>query len=211
MRILGIDPGYAIMGWGVLEYQGNRFRTIAYGSLETEAGVPMPDRLKEIYDGLSEIIKRYEPDEAAVEELFFHRNTTTVIGVGEARGIAMLACVEGGLTVSEYTPMQIKQALVGYGKADKKQVQEMVRTILHLDKVPKPDDTADAIAAAICHAHTRDHSSYGGRDLVDQGAGDVRGRREREEGVLSEHRSMGTGQRNLRRLLAKERGSGRKR
>lgn len=210
MRILGIDPGYAIMGWGVLEYQGNRFCTIAYGSLETDAGVPMPMRLKQIYDGLSDIIRQYGPDEAAVEELFFHRNTTTVIGVGEARGIAMLACVEGGLTVSEYTPMQIKQALVGYGKADKKQVQEMVRTILHLEKVPKPDDTADAIAAAICHAHSRDHAVYAGRNLVDQGAGDVRGRREREEGVLSEQRSMGTGQRNLRRLLAKERGSGRR-
>lgn len=211
MRILGIDPGYAIMGWGVLEYQGNRFQTIAYGSLETDAGIPMPMRLKEIYDGLSEIIRLYQPTEAAIEELFFHRNTTTVIGVGEARGIAMLACVEGGLTVSEYTPMQIKQALVGYGKADKKQVQEMVRTILHLDKVPKPDDTADAIAAAICHAHSRKHSAYGSSGLVDQGAGDVRGRREREEGVLSENRSMGTGQRNLRRLLSKERMNGRKR
>ena len=161
MRILGIDPGYAIMGYGVLDYNGNRFKTVGYGSVETEAGLPMPERLKLLYDGLTEIIQKYEPDEVSIEELFFNRNVTTAIGVGEARGIAMLACVEGGLSVSEYTPMQIKQALVGYGKAEKKQVQTMVKTILNLKDVPKPDDTADAVAAAICHAHSRNSRVIG--------------------------------------------------
>ncbi|MDU5603723.1 MAG: crossover junction endodeoxyribonuclease RuvC, partial [Mogibacterium sp.] len=106
-------------------------------------------------------IQEYKPDEASIEELFFNRNVTTAIGVGEARGIALLACVEGGLSVSEYTPMQIKQALVGYGKAEKKQVQTMVKTILNLKEVPKPDDTADAVAAAICHAHSRNSKMIG--------------------------------------------------
>ena len=121
----------------------------------------MPERLKLLYDGLTEIIQEYKPDEASIEELFFNRNVTTAIGVGEARGIALLACVEGGLSVSEYTPMQIKQALVGYGKAEKKQVQTMVKTILNLKEVPKPDDTADAVAAAICHAHSRNSRVIG--------------------------------------------------
>ncbi|WP_281522762.1 crossover junction endodeoxyribonuclease RuvC [Mogibacterium timidum] len=161
MRILGIDPGYAIMGYGVLDYNGNRFKTVGYGSVETEAGLPMPERLKLLYDGLTEIIQKYEPDEVSIEELFFNRNVTTAIGVGEARGVAMLACVEGGLIVSEYTPMQIKQALVGYGKAEKAQVQMMVKTILNLPEVPKPDDTADAVAAAICHAHSRNARGLG--------------------------------------------------
>ena len=161
MRILGIDPGYAIMGYGVLDYKGNRFKTVGYGSVETEAGLPMPERLKLLYDGLTEIIQKYEPDEVSIEELFFNRNVTTAIGVGEARGVAMLACVEGGLVVSEYTPMQIKQALVGYGKAEKAQVQMMVKTILNLPEVPKPDDTADAVAAAICHAHSRNARGLG--------------------------------------------------
>lgn len=161
MRILGIDPGYAIMGYGVLDYNGNRFKTVGYGSVETEAGLPMPERLKLLYDGLTEIIQKYEPDEVSIEELFFNRNVTTAIGVGEARGVAMLACVEGGLVVSEYTPMQIKQALVGYGKAEKPQVQMMVKTILNLPEVPKPDDTADAVAAAICHAHSRNARGLG--------------------------------------------------
>jgi crossover junction endodeoxyribonuclease RuvC len=155
MRILGIDPGYAIMGYGVLDYNGNKFKTVEYGSVETEAGIAMPKRLEMLYDGLSDIIKRLEPEEAAIEELFFNRNVTTAINVGEARGVALLACVQGGLEVYEYTPLQIKQSLVGYGRAEKKQVQTMVKVILNLDAVPKPDDTADAVAAAICHAHSR--------------------------------------------------------
>ena len=155
MRILGIDPGYAIMGYGVLDYNGNHFSPVTYGSLETKAGLPMPKRLEMLYDGLIRVIRQYQPEEAAIEELFFNSNATTAINVGEARGIAMLACVQSGLEVFEYTPLQIKQSLVGYGRAEKKQVQHMVKVILNLPAVPKPDDTADAIAAAICHGHSR--------------------------------------------------------
>ena len=151
MRILGIDPGYAIMGWGVLDYKGNHFSVVDYGAVTTDAGTEMPLRLQHLYTELSAVIARYQPEEAAIEELFFNNNAKTVIHVGEARGVAVLACVNGGLTVSEYTPLQIKQALVGYGRADKKQIQAMVKAILNLSEVPKPDDTADAVAAAICH------------------------------------------------------------
>ena len=153
MRILGIDPGYAIMGWGIVDYKGNRFTPVAYGAITTEAHTPPEERLKIIYDELTEILTEYQPEEASIEELFFNSNTTTAIMVGEARGIALLACVQNGVKIDEYTPLQIKQSLVGYGRAEKKQVQAMVKTILGLEKVPKPDDTADAIAAAICHAH----------------------------------------------------------
>ncbi len=155
MRILGIDPGYAIMGWGVLDMTGNHFSVVDYGSVTTDAGTEMPLRLQHLYSELSAIIARYQPDEAAIEELFFNNNAKTVILVGEARGVAVLACANGGLPISEYTPLQIKQALVGYGRADKKQVQAMVKAILNLKEVPKPDDTADAVAAAICHGHSR--------------------------------------------------------
>ncbi len=154
MRILGIDPGYAIMGWAVLDMRGNHFEAVDYGSITTDAGVDMPLRLEHLFSELTSIISRYQPEEAAIEELFFNNNAKTVIHVGEARGIAILACVLGGLSVSEYTPLQIKQALVGYGRAEKKQVQAMVKAILNLAEVPKPDDTADAVAAAICHGHS---------------------------------------------------------
>ena len=116
----------------------------------------MPDRLEVLYDGLREIIEEHRPDVASIEKLFFNTNTTTAINVGQARGVAILACIKGGLEVSEYTPLQIKQALVGYGRADKKQIQFMVKTMLNLREVPKPDDTADALAAAICHGHSAD-------------------------------------------------------
>ena len=158
MRILGIDPGYAIMGWGVLDMNGNRFSVVDYGSITTDAKMDMPSRLQHLYAQLSAIIAEYRPEEASIEELFFANNAKTVIKVGEARGVAILACINGGLTVSEYTPLTIKQALVGYGKADKKQVQAMVKAILNLKEVPKPDDTADAVAAAICHGHSRGRS-----------------------------------------------------
>lgn len=154
MRILGIDPGYAILGYGVVEMVGNKFKVIEYGAVTTDAGMSMTDRLKHIYYSLMEIIDRTEPDEAAIEELFFNTNTKTAIKVGQARGVAILACANSGLAVEEYTPLQIKQALTGYGRADKKQVQTMVKTILNLKEVPKPDDTADAVAAAICHGHS---------------------------------------------------------
>ena len=153
MRILGIDPGYAIMGYGILDYRGNKFTPVTYGSITTAAHTPDAERLKIIYDELTAIISEYQPEEAAIEKLFYNTNATTAIMVGEARGIAMLACAEAGVDISEYTPLEIKNSLTGYGRADKKQVQAMVKMILGLSEVPRPDDTADAIAAAICHAH----------------------------------------------------------
>lgn len=159
MRILGIDPGYALMGYGVIEQQGNKFKVIDYGSISTEAGTPMPERLKFIYSSLMDIIAETEPEVAALEELFYNTNAKTVINVGQARGVAVLACVNSGLSIDEYTPLQIKQALVGYGRAEKKQVQQMVKTLLGLKSVPKPDDTADALAVAICHANSAAGSS----------------------------------------------------
>ena len=157
MIILGIDPGYAILGWGVIEKTGNHFRAIDYGAVTTDKDTEMPRRLEILYDRLREIIEEYRPEEASIEKLFFNTNTTTAINVGQARGVAILACMKGGLKVAEYTPLEIKQALVGYGRADKKQVQFMVKTMLNLSEVPKPDDTADALAAAICHGHSADN------------------------------------------------------
>lgn len=156
MKILGIDPGYAILGYGVVEKTGNRFKVCNYGAVTTDAGMDMTDRLEYLYDSLREIIEEEKPDVASIEQLFFNTNAKTAIMVGQARGVAVLACVKGGLEVAEYTPLQIKQALVGYGRAEKKQVQMMVKTILNLKEVPKPDDTADALAAAICHGHSAD-------------------------------------------------------
>lgn len=153
MRIIGIDPGYAIMGYGIVDYKGSRFTPVEYGSITTDAHTPNEERLMILYDELTRIIKEYRPDEASIEELFYNTNATTAIMVGEARGTALLACAKAGIKISEYTPLQIKSSLTGYGRADKKQVQTMVKMILNLNKVPKPDDTADALAAAICHAH----------------------------------------------------------
>ena len=150
MRILGIDPGYAIMGYGVVELIGNKFKVIEYGSIMTESRKNMTDRLKHLY----------YPDVAAIEELFFNTNTTTAIKVGQARGVSILACANSGIETNEYTPLQVKMALTGYGRADKKQVQHMTKTILNLKEVPKPDDTADALAIAICHGHSN-FSGYG--------------------------------------------------
>lgn len=154
MRILGIDPGYAILGYGIVEMNGNRFKVLDYGAVTTHAKMEMPDRLKVLYNSLMEIIVHHEPEVASIEELFFNTNAKTAILVGQARGVAVLACANSGLDIAEYTPLQIKQALVGYGRAEKKQVQTMVKTILNLKEVPKPDDTADALAAAVCHGHS---------------------------------------------------------
>ena len=156
MKILGIDPGYAILGYGVVEKIGNKFKVCSYGAITTDANMPMTERLEHLYDSLREIIDEEKPDVASIEQLFFNTNAKTAILVGQARGVAVLACVKGGLQIEEYTPLQIKQALVGYGRAEKKQVQTMVKTILNLKEVPKPDDTADALAAAICHGHSAD-------------------------------------------------------
>ena len=154
MKIIGIDPGYALMGYGIIEKKGNSLSVCDYGSISTEAGTPLPNRLKFLYSSLMDIIAEHQPESAAIEELFFNNNAKTIINVGQARGIAILACVNSGLEISEYTPLQIKQALTGYGKADKAQVQQMVKVLLGLDKVPKPDDTADALAVSVCHANS---------------------------------------------------------
>ena len=154
MIILGIDPGYAIVGYGVLEYKNNKFRTIEYGAITTEASMDMFDRFKSIYDDLNEIIERTHPDFMAIEELFFNSNQKTAINVAQARGVIVLGAMNNNIEVFEYTPLQVKQSVVGYGRADKTQIQQMVKAILNLESVPKPDDTADALAIAICHAHS---------------------------------------------------------
>ncbi|MGN0570129.1 MAG: crossover junction endodeoxyribonuclease RuvC [Candidatus Fimenecus sp.] len=153
MIILGIDPGYAIVGWGIIDYTANRFSVIDYGAVTTEAKTPFNERLEAVYDGIEDIIKRYKPSALAIEKLFYNTNAKTVIDVAQARGVINLAAVKNGVPIFEYTPLQVKQSVVGYGRAEKKQVQEMTRVILKLEKIPKPDDTADALAMAICHAH----------------------------------------------------------
>ena len=152
--MLGIDPGYAIVGWGVVDYGGNRFTPVDFGAVTTDAGRPFEERLAAVYDGVCGVIHRTRPQVLAIEKLFYQHNQTTVIGVAEARGVILLAAAQAGLPVYEYTPMQVKQAVTGYGKAVKKQVQEMTRILLHLPAVPKPDDTADALAMAITFCHT---------------------------------------------------------
>ena len=153
MVILGIDPGLAIVGWGVVDYTAGRFTTLGFGSIQTPAGTRTEERLAIIYKQLNAIIDHFKPAEMAVEELFFTNNITTGIRVAEARGIVLLCGEQKGIKISEYTPMQVKQAVVGYGKAEKKQVIAMVTSILRLPAPPKPDDTADALAIAICHGH----------------------------------------------------------
>lgn len=154
MRILGIDPGYAIVGYGVLDYERNHFSVIDYGAITTPAGMDFSRRLEIIYDEMDLLIKRTKPEAMAIEKLFYNTNAKTVIDVGQARGVILLAAQKNQLQAFEYTPLQVKQSVVGYGRAEKKQVQEMTRIMLHLDSVPKPDDTADALAMAICHGHT---------------------------------------------------------
>ena len=158
MKILGIDPGYAILGFGVIEMKGSDFSLIEYGALRTDASMEMPERLVEIYRQLMEIIENHRPDEVAIEELFFNQNTKTAMMVSQARGVAILAIANSKLTVHEYTPLQVKQGIVGYGRADKKQVQIMVKNILKLEETPKPDDAADALAIAICHGNTAQYN-----------------------------------------------------
>lgn len=153
MIILGIDPGYAIVGFGVLEYKNNHFSVIDYGAITTDAGTPFNRRLEYIYDQLTELLQKYKPDAMSIEKLFYNSNAKTVIDVSQARGVIMLAAQKCGVPAFEYTPLQVKQSVVGYGRAEKKQVQEMIKRILFLEKVPKPDDTADALAMAICHGH----------------------------------------------------------
>jgi len=159
MVILGIDPGLATVGYGVLKYEKHRFTALAYNVITTPAHTPVEDRLMAIYDELQQIIDLHKPDDLSVEELFFNNNQKTVMAVCEARGVILLCARRNGLNISEYTPLQVKQAVVGYGRAEKVQVQAMVKNILNLEKVPKPDDAADAVALAICHAHSKPTNS----------------------------------------------------
>ena len=153
MRILGIDPGLATIGWGIIETNGYKHSPSGYGYIDTPPKLSVEKRLAKIYSDLSKIIEKYQPDCVAVEELFFNTNITTGIKVAEARGVILLCCEHHGVPISEYTPLQVKQSVVGYGRADKKQVITMVTLLLSLPAPPKPDDTADALAIAICHAH----------------------------------------------------------
>ena len=154
MRIIGIDPGYAITGFGVIEYNGNHFELIKAGAIETKAGVPFPNRLQKIYDDMIDLIEEYKPAAISIEALFFSTNPTTAIGVAQGRGAVLIAASKTATPIYEYTPLQVKQSITGYGRADKKQVQSMVKAVLKLEKIPKLDDTTDAMALAICHAHS---------------------------------------------------------
>ena len=165
MLILGIDPGYAIVGYGVLDYKNNHFDVVDYGAITTDAGVPFNRRLEIIYDELTALIEKHHPEAMSVEKVFYNNNAKTVIDVSQARGVIMLAAQKCRIPVFEYTPLQVKQSVVGYGRAEKKQIQEMTKRILNLQEVPKPDDTADALAMAICHGHTGASQLGAGRTL----------------------------------------------
>jgi crossover junction endodeoxyribonuclease RuvC len=154
MRVLGIDPGTAITGYGLVEEVRGDLKLLAFGVIRTPANQPLPRRLQLIYRAVSDLAQEWEPEAAAVEELFFSRNVRTAMSVGQARGVTLLALADAGLDVAEYTPLVIKQAVTGYGSADKAQMQEMVRLLLELAEVPRPDDAADALAVAICHLHS---------------------------------------------------------
>lgn len=157
MRVLGIDPGTATIGWAVLEQIKGKTEPLAYGHISTSKELSLEARLQEIRDDIVGIVKQYQPDEAALEELFFSNNQKTAISVAQSRGALLLTLADFGLIIAGYTPLEVKQALTGYGKADKQQVQRMTKEILHLKEIPKPDDVADAIAIALCHIH---HASF---------------------------------------------------
>ena len=157
MVILGIDPGVAIVGYGVVECVSGNFRCLEYGCITTPAHTLLEDRLSEIYDGMTELIARHRPDCMSIEELFFNNNQKTAVDVAQARGVILMAANKARLPIYEYTPLQVKSAVVGYGRAEKQQVMYMVRQYLHMKETPKPDDAADAIAIAICHGSTAMH------------------------------------------------------
>ncbi|MBR4875792.1 MAG: crossover junction endodeoxyribonuclease RuvC [Clostridia bacterium] len=154
MRILGIDPGYGIVGYGVIDHDRGKNKYLGHGAITTAPGTPFPQRLAEIYQDMNTLLDTFEPDAVAVEQLFFNTNVTTGIQVGHARGVILLACAQKNVAIYEYTPLQVKQAVVGYGRAEKKQVMEMTRALLNLKAIPRPDDAADALAIALCHGHT---------------------------------------------------------
>ncbi len=154
MRVIGIDPGTAITGWGIVEDSNHQLHRIAGGVVTTPAGMPLPQRLQIIYRELARIAAEWQPDSAAIEELFFSKNAKTALAVGHGRGAAMLAMANANLPIFEYKPLEVKQAITGHGGADKKQIQQMVKLLLELDDIPRPDDAADALAVAICHLHS---------------------------------------------------------
>lgn len=154
IRILGIDPGYAIVGFGVLDYDGISFTPIEYGAVLTEANTPFPERLRSIHEDIEFIFQKFKPETMAIERLYFNTNQKTAIDVAQARGITVLSAAKRNVPIAEYTPLQVKQSVVGYGKAEKYQVMEMTKRLLGLAQIPKPDDAADALAIAICHGHT---------------------------------------------------------
>lgn len=154
MMILAIDPGTATTGYAVLGYEGGEFDVVDYGAIVTESGKSAHLRLKDIYASVCRLIRQYHPDYLVAEELFFNSNARTAISVGQARGVCLLAAANFDISVAEYTPLQVKQAVVGYGRAEKSQVQSMIKLLLKLDELPKPDDAADALALGICHAHS---------------------------------------------------------
>lgn len=153
LKILGIDPGTAITGYGIVEYWGNRYKIVEYGVIRSSKTEELAARLNEIYKGICQLIETHQPDYIAIEELFFNKNVKTALLVGQARGVMMLAAYQKGIPIYEYTPLQVKQAVVGYGRAEKQQVQFMVKALLNLQEIPRPDDAADALAIAICHGH----------------------------------------------------------
>lgn len=160
MIILGIDPGYAIVGYGVLSYEKTRFRVLDFGAITTPAEMSFAERLRVIHTDLSYLMNKFSPDAMAIEKLFFNTNQKTAIDVAQARGVILLTAQLFGAGIYEYTPLQVKQSVVGYGRAEKKQVQEMTKQLLGLSAVPKPDDTADALAMAICHAHSSGSAAF---------------------------------------------------
>ena len=178
MIILGIDPGYAIVGCGVVEHRDNKFRMLYYGAVTTQAHTPFNERIEALFDGVDALIKQYKPDAVAMEKLFFNTNQKTAIDVAQARGALVLAAQKNRVPIFEYTPLQVKQSVVGYGRAEKKQVQEMTRIMLNLEKIPKPDDAADALAMAICHCHsagsTSEESMRGSKDHASIRRADLR-------------------------------------
>jgi crossover junction endodeoxyribonuclease RuvC len=154
MRVIGIDPGTAITGWGVVEGEGSYLNLVAVGVITTSPGIPLPKRLQIIYRELTLLIEEWQPESSAVEELFFSKNAKTALAVGHGRGVALLALANANLSIAEYKPLEVKQAITGYGGADKWQIQQMVKLLLSLDEIPRPDDAADALAVAICHLHS---------------------------------------------------------
>lgn len=162
MRILGIDPGVATIGFGVIDFSGREYKLVNCGVVTTPAHTMLSARLEQIYDDMCQLLELFKPDAVSIEELFFNTNITTGIAVAHGRGVLLLACRKAGVAIYEYTPLQVKQAVVGYGRAEKKQVMDMVRRICALPSPPKPDDAADAVALALCHARSSTSLLYKG-------------------------------------------------